>query len=804
MGTHAVRSGMEVSSPYRPSSSWCWARINQLLLLLCTLACPLLKPPPSLSETEAFQGAYCSKSQGSRRAQVSVQAGIALSGQDIKDDSDGFGVTFEECRSKCLQHEDCKSYSHGEWQKGFFNVESLPPLLGGRLGVERCQLYSHCVVVKDPKMKMAIYMKPTILRGLGRQDIPWLLQMVTNMFVLFESRFTCIAAVITAFEWGSQACSTDGLPRMPTPGAVLHASSFLFLVMLELSNRQTLSEENQKAEKTIHKEVLRKSEAVVLAHVSNLAEGLTLRSSVPSWREQECRTPPYKLLCIVMCAILESPELMRIANMAICPVAGGVGWLESLTARALALFARSRVEVCAPQMLVLPIITLTILWWCAILLIVSLSNQGDAMMLPTCSLGIIIFALQVGLALTHASQRPVSTMVGAAMHFLVLALLFHCWVERRRERKRIMDAEKKREGREQDLIALLIDRVQPRYQTLVNSSRWAAMVKICMSVVFLTVSFYGVVQVGEDIVNDHGIMQVLGSLIGFNLAKAVRRLIMFGGFAIGGPLLSHFFLTMLSGMQDLCSCSSLYEAEKLKQLAVQTAEWVAQTERRILRTEDNIPDGTYVIVRAPTLRHDVVEIARKYKRPEFDVWVEDMAQRALAYRLDEESWSLDELFAREEESKRKFGEDFRRAADQTSANIGSLFKVTGALGERCAVCIHRNMSGVGMLGRLIKFSLYVLLGCVLLGIALMASRASTSSSARGSSHSTSVDASLANPACADGAMYFGGALAVGSAVLFAVPGVGPAGLALMEIAGAAGIGGAGGFGHFYNCYFSKT
>lgn len=53
-------------------------------------------------------------------------------------------------------------------------------------------------------------------------------------------------------------------------------------------------------------------------------------------------------------------------------------------------------------------------------------------------------------------------------------------------------------------------------------------------------------------------------------------------------------------------------------------------------------------------------------------------------------------------------------------------------------------------------------------------------------------------------MHFGGALALGSAVLFAVPGVGPAGLVLMEIAGAAGLGGAGGFGHFYNCYFTKA
>eukprot|EP00931_Biecheleriopsis_adriatica_P048057 TRINITY_DN27756_c0_g1_i1.p1 TRINITY_DN27756_c0_g1~~TRINITY_DN27756_c0_g1_i1.p1 ORF type:complete len:785 (+),score=101.75 TRINITY_DN27756_c0_g1_i1:74-2428(+) len=770
-----------------PFSSRCWARSLKLLLLLCTLACPVLKPPPSSSKTGALTEAYCSKSQGSQPANLSVQAGRA------QRDKRGFGISIEECKLECLQHEGCKHYSHGVWEKGLFNV----PFLSQYFGQERCQLYSHCVDVKKPGLRMAIYAKPTILRGLSRQDFPWLLQMAVNMFALFESRFTCVAAVIAAFEWGSQADSTNGLPYIPTPGAFLHASSLLFLVMLEFSNRQTVSEEHNNAEKAIQEQVLHKSEAVVRAHVSNIAEGLTSRFSVPSWREEECRTPPHKLLCTVMCAFLESPGLIRIAKMPICTVAGGAGWLDTFKTRALALFSRTGVEVCAPQMLVLPLITLTILWWCAILLLASLPDHSHAMILPTCSLGVIIFALQVGLALTYASQRPASTMVGAAMHFLVLALVCHCWAERRKAHKRVMEKEKKRSGRERDLIALLIDRVQPESQQLVNSCRWYAMVDICVGAVFLTVSFYGVVQLGEDIVNDHGIMQFLGSLIGFNTAKALRYLIMFGGFAIGGSLLSLFFLKMISGMQGLCSSPFLRRAEKLKQLAVQTAEWAARTERKILQksADSSTPDAEHVIVCAHSPRNDEIERSRKFKKPDFDVWVEDMAQHALAYRLNQESWSLDELFAREEESKRKFGEDFRHSADQTSANIGSLFTVMGKLGERFAVAISGSLPG-GALGKLIKLGLYLLLGCVLFGVALMVSRALTSPSAGGSGHPTAA----ANPACAEGAMQFGGVLALGAAAVLAVPGVGPAGLALVEIAGAFGAGGLGGFGHFYSCY----
>lgn len=753
-----------------------------------------------------------------------MQAGFTSSGGDVKDDGYGFGIGIEECRSKCLQHEDCKSYSHGEWQRGVGNIEWWPAMLGGRLGVIRCQLYSHCVLVKDPERKMSIYMKPTILRGLSREDLPWLLQMVANMLALFKSRFACIAAVFSAFEWGSQAGSLDGLPHFPTPGAVLHASSLLFLVLLEFGNHQTASEKNQKADEDMHKDVAsdvyqHKSKAVVLARVSSRSEGLALCSSVPSWREEECRTPPYKLLAIVMLAILGSPGLMSIAKMPICPTAQrpSVGWLESLTARALALFARTREEVCAPQMLVLPLITLTVLWWCAILLIVFLSNQSDAMMLPTCSIGIIIFALQVGLAFTYASHRPLSTMLGAFMHCLVLALLIHCRVERQKERKRIMDAEKKREGREQDLIALLIDRVQQPCQALVNSSRWASMVNICMSVLVLTAAFCGVVQVGEDIVRNRGIMQTLGLLVGFDFAACVRYCIMLAALAVGAPLLSHFFLRMLNGMQELFSSSSQHQAEKLKQLAVGTAEWVAQTERHILRAEENIADVEYVTVRASASRHglagshetsavtlDVAESTRRLKKPEFYDWIEDNAQRALAYRLDTESCRLDALFAREEEMKERFGEDLHRAANLTSANIGSLFKETATLGGKGASDIISNVSGAGTVGTLVKLGLYTLLGGVLLALAWMASRAMTSSSARGSGNSTSSDASSANPACTEGAMQFGGALAIGSAVMFAVPGVGLPGLAALELAGAAGLGGASGFGHFWNCYYSTT
>merc|ERR1712166_490727 len=129
------------------------------------------------------------------------------------------------------------------------------------------------------------------------------------------------------------------------------------------------------------------------------------------------------------------------------------------------------------------------------------------MTLPTCGLGIITLVLQVGLAFTFTSQRPVSTILGTAMHALALALVFHCRAERASELKRIIAAERKLETREQDLIALLIDTVQPRNRALVNSSRWEAMINICVSALVLSASFFGVMQVGQDVVRDEGIMQ---------------------------------------------------------------------------------------------------------------------------------------------------------------------------------------------------------------------------------------------------------------------------------------------------------
>merc|ERR1712146_238174 len=90
------------------------------------------------------------------------------------------------------------------------------------------------------------------------------------------------------------------------------------------------------------------------------------------------------------------------------------------------------------------------------------------------------------------------------------------------------------------------------------------------------------------------------------------------------------------------------------------------------------------------------------------------------------------------------------------------------------------------------FLLYCLFGCLLLCVLLMASHSATPSTASGTAS--------ANPACAQGAMKFGGALAAGSALFLAVPGVGPAGLVLAEVAAAAGIGGVGGFSHMWSCY----
>ena len=110
---------------------------------------------------KTFENTICSTSAGS---------------QELKEASGGFGATLEECKAKCLHDEHCKYFSFGEWQKGLFAINALSAKWGGRCGEMRCQLYVRCVRAYFPKV-IVYYVKPG---RLGREDLPWLLQMVAR------------------------------------------------------------------------------------------------------------------------------------------------------------------------------------------------------------------------------------------------------------------------------------------------------------------------------------------------------------------------------------------------------------------------------------------------------------------------------------------------------------------------------------------------------------------------------------------------------------------------------------------------
>lgn len=460
--------------------------------------------------------------------------------------------------------------------------------------------------------------------------------------------------------------------------------------------------------------------------------------------------------------------------------------------------APSVVHESPPAALVVGTLAAIVAWVCAILLFALMTSLRHRTIIPVAASGFLALALQLWLAWAHACGW-VAYATGIATHCATLFMLCVCWAASSTKTNDVMAAESKRDKRERELISLLVDRVQSRCTDLVDSSRWIAMVDICMSCAVFGTFVFVAVKAWRDIIFDTALMKIVQKIFGISMSSVLWYTLIAFMVVMLAPLLAHFFLRIRDGMQRLSVSPSQRHAKAMRRLAVETAEWAAARERETLSQaivgsdssvvlkcvraggrEDNTSEHSSL---APPQGSHVVS-SMHFTGDEFKLWVETQAKQVLEYRLGAD-WHVHEKFILEEEAQCSLlAGGLHRAADATAQNV---FAAQRHASRTC-------------LGAFARWSWWPCIGCaVLCGVVAVVTWHSGSDAAR-SRPPAATAPSGANASCGGGALKWGGALAAGAAVLFAVPGVGPAGLAAVELASAAGIGAGGGFTQLISCY----
>lgn len=691
----------------------------------------------------------------------------------------GFGLTRAECKQKCLEDSECKMFSFGTWQKGVSAKMSLG--LGGHYGETRCQLYAQCAMKSLPKM--SVYMKPSpeaTSISLDRADLVSILQMLTNVLLLFNAKLAYLSIAVSACQFLLIAYGIPGTGGSTHSGlAALHAANLLVLFALEWGNRKL------EALQANHEEDASSTSSAVISHSSE--EAARLKDKVPAWRQDECQAPAWLLLPMVLLAATELISMLRMGNIPICKSRTSAS--EFGLTRLWNLLGPE--ETCSQQRLVAWTLSVTIAWCCGVLLIVFWANQRDAITLLTSCVGVCSLALQACLAFLHPGQAAAASFT-IPVHCLTLVLLCTSRASSQSRTEDVIEAENKRDPRERELIALLISQVRSRCHGIVDSSRWMAMVDICMSSLVLSAAVCFVAKGGQDIVHgDSIILNVVGKVAGINLSSALRYSFVTMAVAVLAPVLGHFFLRLRDGVQQLYASSSDCRAKAMQHLAIETAEWIAARENAVIEWS-RASGGDLIAVNDwrqalrqgdqedELVHRDSAASCTPLTEARFHAWVESQAKDLLKFRLGDQ-WQLDENFISEAEARSKFlAGDLNKAVNETAE------RVFGAT---------RYPSKVSARGTSWRQWLCFAVACAVLYAAAVASRSRSEDAAPSGITNPQVNAT-----CSQAAMRWGGALAVGSAVVLAVPGVGPVGLAAIELAGAAGIGAGAGITNLISCY----
>lgn len=651
------------------------------------------------------------------------------------DASFGFGVTHAECKARCQKDADCKVFSHGQWQVG------LTRRFGGHFGEMRCQLYARCQIKHQPKMSVFVRPVPEN-RKIDHRDILSILQILANVIALINGRFAILSAIIsgcqlllTAYGF-SHASTSTGIAT-----AALLTVNLLLLLALHRC-RQILHEASA-------------DQDLVAAAVAD----------VPPWRQGECQAPAWLRLATVSCITVE-----LICSWSVAASLHKVDAVDKVK------LARS--------------LGIIVVWSCASLLTILLTDQRRVATPLVVAFGVFCLMLQGWIASTMNLHRG-AIFLEIASHCTAIAALWSCRLTAHRRARCVLDVEMKRDAREQELVSLLVSRVQSRCSDMLDSSRWIAMVDICMSIVVLSMAALSIGKVVDEIIKDEAVLfHLVARGLGISLPKALRHSLVMAISVTLAPLLGHFFLRMHSGIQSLYGSSQYCRVKLMQQLAMETAEWVAAREREMLKKSLTADDQVclhledekgFDIASGGTMSNPSTSASpMEFSKLDFAAWVDSQAKRLLEYRLGD-GWHIDHNFTSEDEARSAFlASDLKEAAGKVKDGASKTPSLRDSLIKKL---------GIGL-------CFFI---CLALICACVIPRVAGKDTAIPSAGSTINRSSK----CSEAALKWGGALTAASALMFAVPGVGPAGLAAIELAGAAGIGAGGGVTQLMSCYMGS-
>lgn len=725
----------------------------RLVVLACTLAQSLLllqqwSSPAPAQQWQALASSECSKHGDS---------------VPLNDDPHlGFNLSRPDCRASCARDPECRMYSYGMWVKGWRHY--------GRM---RCQLYAKCNV--KPVQGMTIFVKP--------KGSPFALPLHLTEAIAAMCQFAINILCLVAFLHPSTAVALSVAVAVAAPSVAVHVPDRHWtLVGVRYANAAALLGMTW---------VGPVEAAQLVTGGTAFASGSKSIAAVPPWRRGDCEAPDWLLFAALASAALELPLIVAFVGepnwLSLCATALGCSWLLGVAAVALLPAFRDRLLFLAHVL-------------------------GST----------LIVALAALVAQGGASAGMMALMMGHALSMLILVSLD---TERRKRTRDVLAAERGRDERERELIALLVDQVRARADSMVDASRWSAIANIVLSGTALCALALTARGVAMEAVPGGGVLPLAGRVLGLNVHATLQYSLISVSITVLSPLIVYFLFRFREGVMRLHTARAHSRAHALKQLAIRTAEFVAERERQFLTCPQ--------ICKAPSLGYRVEETTQELpsyvdtsqepelagtgsaeaskpsvqgcedpagehfefaagaQRPsrespclpsgeELRGWVHAQARRLLEHRLGEKPWSLDHDVVTEEEAGQQQLPEGLRLPDCLTRTAQE------------AEDEGEDSSGEDGCDRSRGF-----LACTTAAAALLLA---WSWLVHAGGPLSPADSQAQRSSCPAAALRWGGALAVGSAALLAVPGFGLHGLAAVNVASALGLGVGGVLTQLLQCW----
>lgn len=281
----------------------------------------------------------------------------------------------------------------------------------------------------------------------------------------------------------------------------------------------------------------------------------------------------------------------------------------------------------------------------------------------------------------------------------------------------------------------------------------------------------------------------LANWLGLDVSSMLRYGLLATGISCSSPLLVHAFLATRRALQQLRLGAARTQAFKLRWSAVKTAEWVHMKELALVAMYKHSPDmplgGEEEVSRLPSCTRIALSLRDRFPEEELmRTAVKEQGLQLMHRRLGE---AVGELQFSEDEmgGLRGQADSLERAARASATNV-----------LETQSSMVRLLVGTKWLWRGLAI-------CLIAGGVWAMLWWDAQSAAIGAQVNPHNATENLRRDCGDSARV-GGMLAIGAAALFAVPGVGPAGLAAVELTAALGIGvGGGAMDYWHNCILAR-